>query len=83
MFESWVVKKDAEILKVSTYKSDFYNLQTDFFRLSSEQVNSHRVTTGPLRWRDWKWLYYFCTLSVQESDYHLSFFHISDGYGVL
>ena len=40
MFESWVVKKDAEISKVSTYKSDFYDLHTDFFRLSSEQVDS-------------------------------------------
>ncbi|XP_063688127.1 uncharacterized protein LOC134821326 isoform X2 [Bolinopsis microptera] len=36
MFESWVVKKDAEILKVSTFKREYYNLQTDFFRLSEQ-----------------------------------------------
>jgi hypothetical protein len=40
MLESCVVQKDAEISKVSTYKSDFYNMQTNFFRLTNEKVTS-------------------------------------------
>ena len=38
-----MAKKDGEIKKLLTYKNEFYDLQTNFFRLTSNQVASIRL----------------------------------------